>query len=174
MERTLKLVTRSIVALLLVFGSQGCVSHPTLEDLVTTQIVVQKDLPDLGKRVLAAEHSLDQIHALLEEYVRSHQGIYGAAFAAPAGAKTGQEELFCPYVYRSRGKLIRVNLNDLKYNYPEQHWFKQAQKTGQAFWTEPYYDEGGGNIWMITYSLPLFENDKFSGVITTDLPVPTK
>ena len=30
-------------------------------------------------------------------------------------------------------------------------------------WTKPYYDCGGGNIWMMTYTVPFFgfENGKY-------------
>jgi len=27
---------------------------------------------------------------------------------------------------------------------------------GDGYWTNPYYDCGGGDIWMVTYAAPIF------------------
>ncbi|CAG5132451.1 unnamed protein product, partial [Candidula unifasciata] len=45
---------------------------------------------------------------------------------------------------------------------------------GDGKWTYPYFDCGGGNIWMSTYSSPIFslssaDNLSFSGVATIDI-----
>ncbi|MFN6244412.1 MAG: hypothetical protein ACK4Y8_08670 [Bacteroidota bacterium] len=37
-------------------------------------------------------------------------------------------------------------------------------------WTAPYFDAGGGNIWMKTRSVPVKVNGKIIAVATTDLP----
>ena len=36
-------------------------------------------------------------------------------------------------------------------------------------WGQPYFDEGGGNIAMVTYSQPFFKGDEFWGVATVDI-----
>jgi sigma-B regulation protein RsbU (phosphoserine phosphatase) len=36
-------------------------------------------------------------------------------------------------------------------------------------WSEPFIDEGGGNVPMLTYSVPLERQGKFIGVVTVDL-----
>jgi hypothetical protein len=40
-----------------------------------------------------------------------------------------------------------------------------------AIWTNPYFDAGGGEIWMITRAVPLIRDDRVALVVTTDLPV---
>ncbi len=38
-----------------------------------------------------------------------------------------------------------------------------------GLWCKPYFDEGGGNVLMCTYSAPFFRDRKFSGVVTCDV-----
>jgi len=168
-----KLFVRVLPVVLATGMMLGCVtvSKPSVAE---TQESVQNILPAVGEQVLQKGRLLDAVYTLLEDHVRRHPGAYGAAFAVPVNAGQDNRDWFCPYVFRRNGRFERVNLVDQKYNYPGQDWFKQAKEKGKAFWSEPYYDEGGGNIWMITYSLPLFENGNFAGVITTDLPVATR
>ena len=38
-----------------------------------------------------------------------------------------------------------------------------------GLWCAPYFDEGGGNVLMCTYSAPFFKNNRFAGVVTCDV-----
>ena len=38
-----------------------------------------------------------------------------------------------------------------------------------GLWCKPYYDEGGGNVLMCTYSAPFFQERRFAGVVTCDV-----
>ena len=40
-------------------------------------------------------------------------------------------------------------------------------------WTAPYFDEGGSEIWMITRSVPVRDDEGVFALVTTDLPVDT-
>ncbi|MDR0869959.1 MAG: response regulator [Planctomycetaceae bacterium] len=52
---------------------------------------------------------------------------------------------------------------------------EQAEKDGKVpriepgLWSKPYFDEGGGNVLMCTYSAPFFRDGQFSGVVTCDI-----
>ncbi|XP_077997430.1 metabotropic glycine receptor-like [Glandiceps talaboti] len=41
----------------------------------------------------------------------------------------------------------------------------------EGYWTVPYFDCGGGNNWMVTYSVPFYgsSTNKFRGVVTVDI-----
>ena len=39
----------------------------------------------------------------------------------------------------------------------------------QGLWSAPYFDEGGGNVLMCTYSVPFFQERRFAGVVTCDV-----
>ncbi len=42
-------------------------------------------------------------------------------------------------------------------------------RTEPGLWSDPYFDEGGGNVLMCTYSAPFFQDRKFAGVVTCDV-----
>ncbi|MCL2744857.1 MAG: HAMP domain-containing protein, partial [Planctomycetaceae bacterium] len=39
----------------------------------------------------------------------------------------------------------------------------------RGLWSAPYFDEGGGNVLMCTYSAPFFVDRQFAGVVTCDV-----
>ena len=41
----------------------------------------------------------------------------------------------------------------------------------ESIWTTPYFDTGGGEIWIITRSVPVRDAEGIIAIITTDLPV---
>ncbi len=77
--------------------------------------------------------------------------------------------VFSPYWYRLNGSLALTNLADTSYHINEQLWLREPIDTGKAIWTDRYFDDGGGNIWMKTRSVPVYSNGKIIAVATTDL-----
>jgi hypothetical protein len=80
-----------------------------------------------------------------------------------------------PYVYRpdgeSGGLVSTASLMDESYKINEQPWLRIPVDTKTAVWSDPYFDEGGGNVEMETYSVPILDGDTVIAVATTDLPV---
>lgn len=79
--------------------------------------------------------------------------------------------LFSPYVCRdASGELQALSLATQEYDYPSQEWFSKPLELGEGYWSEPYVDEGGGEILMSTYSLPIRDkNGKIAAILTADL-----
>jgi len=75
-----------------------------------------------------------------------------------------------PYWYKQNNLLVYSNLMDTAYHIDNQLWLRQTIDGGKAIWTEPYFDAGGGNIWMKTRTVPVFINGKIKAVATTDMP----
>jgi phosphoserine phosphatase RsbU/P len=147
------------------------VSYKTSEadaQLKSQKRQVEKALPKLAREIKTVPENLDAITAALENYLRENPEAYGAAFAVDP-ARGGK--LFSSYVYRREGRFIRMNLDDPKYNYPDQQWYVRPKQLKHAVWSPPYFDEGAGDIRMITYSIPVYSNGRFFGIITTDLAV---
>ena len=81
---------------------------------------------------------------------------------------------YAPYVYRGQDGLEVKYLGSRDYHYFSWDWYKLPKELHQAKWSEPYYDEGGGNVIMSTYSVPMYRNTKdgakqFRGVVTADI-----
>lgn len=79
--------------------------------------------------------------------------------------------LFSPYTtIRPDGKLESLSLATEEYDYPSQEWFTKPIELDGGYWSEPYYDEGGGDILMVTYSLPIKDvKGHTAAVITADI-----
>ncbi len=78
-----------------------------------------------------------------------------------------------PYWYRSGDSLLATDLAaDTAYHINSQLWLRQPIDGGVGIWTDPYFDAGGGNIWMKTRSVPVIVNGEIIAVATTDLPTP--
>jgi sigma-B regulation protein RsbU (phosphoserine phosphatase) len=98
--------------------------------------------------------------------------FYGSAVAFKPGSYYGTNMAF--YSYWKDGELVETNLNDPSYNYPVWEWFRIPEKELRPNWSEPYFDIGGGNASMCTYSVPFFQTepdgtDTFMGVVTADM-----
>lgn len=109
-------------------------------------------------------------YSYLRLLINEFPEIYGSAIAwEPA---LYQNRLIAPYVYKKDRELIESDLNSKAYNYPEKAWYRLPKQSKKSTWSPPYFDEGGGNILMLTFSSPLFIGEDFSrfaGVITADI-----
>jgi phosphoserine phosphatase RsbU/P len=123
-------------------------------------------VPDLTERQL-----LDQLRAnTLQDPL-----VYGAAIAFEPGAYRTDDSLFCPYVHRGGGGLVEMNITRDVYDWygdESWQWWHLPRASGRAAWTDPYFDEGAGNVLMVTYSAPFFRDGKFRGVTTVDVMLP--
>jgi hypothetical protein len=85
---------------------------------------------------------------------------------------TNGEATSCAYWYRAkRKKLDYANLMDPAYNINSQSWLTLPLAQGTALWSDPYFDAGGGEIWMQTYSVPIEKDGKIVGLATTDIRI---
>ncbi|MBF0275092.1 MAG: transporter substrate-binding domain-containing protein [Nitrospinae bacterium] len=110
------------------------------------------------------------LYKILEQNVKEIPFIYGAAIAFEPDVYKNKT-LFSPYVYRTPEGIKSIDIGAESYDYtaPEYEWYVYPRTFGQPLWTEPYFDEGAGNIFMTTYSVPFKSNSKIIGVTTVDI-----
>jgi sigma-B regulation protein RsbU (phosphoserine phosphatase) len=80
--------------------------------------------------------------------------------------------LYAPYATRDpeNGELQTLSLATDDYDYPSQEWFIKPLEFQDGYWSEPYYDEGGGNMLMTTFSMPVKDrNGKVAAILTADI-----
>lgn len=111
----------------------------------------------------------EEPYHLLENVLQQNQDAFGAAIAFDSPVSGADRDYACPYVFRSQGRFMRMDLNRKDYRYQEREWYKQANRLGRAVWSEPYDDVGGGGILMTTYALPFHSPNGYAGVVTVDL-----
>ncbi len=78
---------------------------------------------------------------------------------------------FAPYAYDSESDTTRTKqLGTDLYNYFEMEWFTEPFQTKQPHWSSPYFDKGGGQIMMTTYSYPILnDSNEVIAIITADI-----
>ncbi|MGM9713624.1 MAG: SpoIIE family protein phosphatase [Prevotella sp.] len=103
--------------------------------------------------------------------VLSDSDIVGACVAyephrSPRGERSAME-----YVSRGKdGHVALTHLTDSTYGYLRQEWYVQARDSCHAVWSEPYYDEGAGNMLMTTCAFPIRGTDgALVAVVTADV-----
>ena len=111
----------------------------------------------------------DSLQVVARRVVEDNPVVMGSTLAlVPDYDK--KHPLFSPYACREKGEIVIKSLATQEYNYPAQEWFTKPLELGEGYWSEPYIDEGGGNVLMTTYSVPLQDyRGKTAAVLTADV-----
>lgn len=112
----------------------------------------------------------DNIMTLLGSVVEENPDIYGAAIAFEPFAYSPEIKNFAPYFFKAQHK---IQFTDIPYDYFYWDWYQIPKELRRPVWSEPYFDEGAGEIVMATYSVPFYrkagDKREFIGVVTADI-----
>ncbi len=111
-----------------------------------------------GTILAQRQYSEQGLRQMLRDIVANNSEIYGSAIALNP-KYTDKPGGFAPYYYRHDGTIRYADLASEEANYLEQPWFKEPIAAGRGAWTEPYFDTGGGEVNMTTFSLPVYRAD---------------
>ncbi|CAH2030941.1 SpoIIE family protein phosphatase [Trichlorobacter ammonificans] len=116
------------------------------------------------------------LRRILRYHVATNEEVFGAAIAFAPGFSPNGRERSAPYCFkRLNGELAIIDLASPSYNYPQQPWYRLPAERKAPVWSEPYFDEGGGNVVMTTYSVPFYRMQggvrRFAGIATSDVSV---
>ena len=112
----------------------------------------------------------DTLAFLTGRIVETNDFISGSAVAFVENHYPGKGRMFAPYSYRENDEVFATQLGTESYNYLEKEWFVKPLELNAGYWSEPYFDSGGGKLFMTTYSVPLTDNDgKVVAVLTADV-----
>jgi len=99
--------------------------------------------------------------------------IFGTAAAFEPYGRHGDQQHFAPYTFRAPLGITHTSLGGPGYRYHAMDWYQIPRELRQIVWSEPYFDEGGGNTLMATCSVPFYSNDdgerSVAGVVTADV-----
>ena len=105
----------------------------------------------------------DSLAAITVRLVESNPVICGSTVAMV-------DKNLAPYSYQQDGKVLTSSLATEAYDYKHQEWFVKPLELQGGYWSEPYYDEGGGNMLMTTYSIPVTDKrGRVAAVFTADV-----
>lgn len=115
----------------------------------------------------------DSIFNITRRIVENNPQIIGSAIAFEPNFFKEKGHYFAPYSYRKNDTIHTFQLGNPEYEYFYMDWYQIPMTMQVPYWTEPYFDEGGGNALITTYSVPFFRDidgtRKAAGVITMDL-----
>jgi class 3 adenylate cyclase len=117
----------------------------------------------------------DTLNRLISRLVKENKEIYGSAVAFEPFEFDGKEFYYCAYGYRKKDEIAIRQLGGATYDYFRHDWYFLPKELSAPTWSEPYFDEGGADILMATYSYPFSgesvgdSRERFRGVITADI-----
>ena len=106
-------------------------------------------------------HQPDSLHHIITSIIKNNPLIVGSGIAFVPDYYKEKGKYFMPYASfkdEINGEITYQVLGSQNYDYPCMDWYLIPQLLKQPYWSEPYYDDGGGNIIMSTYSKPLYNN----------------
>ena len=113
----------------------------------------------------------DTLYAMTRMMIKSNPHVIGSCVAFEPWFYAEKGELFAPYSYiTDEGVVKDRNLGYVEYNYHAKDWYATPKRLDRDYWSEPYFDEGGGDRLMSTYSHVLRDGKgKMFGVLTADI-----
>ena len=149
----------------LIFGTVSKIEAKILPaEKIPEYLSIAIENPEVGK---------DDMVGFLRSALEKNPEIYGSALAFEPYEFEKDSYYYSPYFYRDGAEIKYTDIGTDSYDYFNRDWYKIPKKLGRPVWSEPYYDTGGGDTLMVTYSVPFYREiegkKKFTGVVTADL-----
>ena len=116
---------------------------------------------------------LDQpeyMYELTQQVLRNNPYVVGSSIAFEPVFYPEKGVLYAPYSYRTQEGIQSLQLGSEDYEYHYMDWYQIPKLLEKPYWSEPYYDKGGANLMMTTYSLPLYDAEgKLFAIFTADI-----
>lgn len=112
----------------------------------------------------------DYMYELTARVLTNNSYIVGSAVAFEPYFFKDRGMQFSPYSCYSGEYVIHMQLGTEDYEYHYIDWYQIPKLLNQPYWSEPYFDDGGGDMLMSTYSKPLYDkNGKMYAIFTADI-----
>lgn len=113
----------------------------------------------------------DRMFEIGQYSLDANELLYGNSITFEPGFYPSKGEYYMVYSFRGGdGTISTSQTGGYDYDYFTMEWYLGAKLLGKPYWSEPYFDEGGGDVMMATYSVPLMGKDgEFIGVVTGDI-----
>ena len=135
--------------------------------LGAVEVAVANTIPEV-------EHSRsnpDDIYTVVRRLLELNPNIVGSAVAFEPYYYPSKGKQFSPYAYRDIDNTVltkQLGTDDYEYHYMD--WYLIPKLLKKNYWSEPYFDHGGGEQMMTTYSCPLYDaSGEMYAVITADV-----
>jgi serine phosphatase RsbU (regulator of sigma subunit)/HAMP domain-containing protein len=148
-------------------------SHSTLNKIESIIKAVEKIPQQMALSLDGSSYSKEELLLLLRKTVENNPEIYGSTIAFEPYMFDADSRYFAPYYYKNDKEIKFTFIGSESYKYFLWDWYKIPKEKNQSVWSEPYFDEGAGNIIMATYSVPFYREGKdgreLMGIVTADI-----
>ena len=143
----------------------------TVEQIESVFNRAETNANSLASVVAIAGTTEAEIHKAIRALLPINTRTFGMTVALEPHSLIDTLGDFSPYYYKEGDELIYENLATDDYDYKNQSWYSEPKKINAPMWSDPYFDEGGGNVQMITYSKPIYlpGTSEFAGIATADI-----
>ena len=135
--------------------------------LQAVEVAVANTIPEVERSLSNPDEMYDVVRRLLE----LNPNIIGSTVAFEPNYYPSKGEKFSPYAYRGIDSTVMTKqLGSEEYEYHYMDWYQIPKLLKMNYWSEPYFDHGGGEMMMTTYSHPLYDaSGKMYAIITADV-----
>ena len=135
---------------------------------ISTEQTIEKALRGLCDSLSASSLDSSEVSIKIKEYLqRNNDTFFGSTVCL---LDSNRKAVASPYWYRGSTTLVYKDLaKDPAYAIETQEWLTKPLQSGTEVWSAPYFDAGGGEIWMKTLSVPIRKNGKIVAIATTDM-----
>lgn len=142
-----------------------------IENILSGVKKIPENIARISEKNILSE---EDINVVLKSIVDYNDEIYGSTIAFEPAQFKKDIPYYAPYFYKSKEGIQYSDLAKSSYQYVDWDWYKEPKQNGGSVWSEPYFDKGGGNVVMVTYSAPFYrpeqpESKVFRGVVTIDI-----
>ncbi len=131
-------------------------------------------IPDnLAPIIENKQYTEEELKHFLKSVVKKNNELFGSCIAFEPYAFDPGKLYFAPYLFKDADSISYKILGDDNYPYFYLDWYQIPKTLNKPVWTEPYFDESGGDIIMSTYSVPFYKRsesgEKMNGIVTVDI-----
>ena len=148
-------------------------SYSTLNKIESILRPIEKIPQQISISLEDSSYSKEDLLSLIRQTVLNNPEVYGATIAFEPYMFDPNELYFAPYYYKHNNNVKLTYIGGESYKYFSWDWYKLPKDAKKPLWSEPYYDEGAGNIIMATFSVPFYRDikgeRKFMGIVTADI-----
>ena len=134
---------------------------------------IQKIPDNFSKIIESSNYSREDLTKILRQIIENNPEIYGTALAFEPYHFSVSEKYYSPYLYRNGDQIEFKQIGSDQYDYFSMDWYRIPRQLNQSVWSRPYYDEGAGDVVMVTYSLPIYKSvngeKRCIAILTADL-----
>ena len=148
-------------------------SYSTLNKIESILKAVEKVPQQIAYSLEGSSYTKEDLLLLIRQIVENNSEIYGSTIAFEPYMFDPDSFFFAPYFYKQKDKIKFTYIGSESYKYFSWDWYKIPKENNKPMWSEPYFDEGAGNIIMSTYSVPFYQilkgEIKLLGIVTADI-----